>query len=80
MYTQIKDELQGVQQELQSSRVVSTALVLVGTPEVRNEPTQLHRIVDTVEAHLRRAHEETTQATQALAQAQGDLVEDCSVA
>jgi hypothetical protein len=73
VFSRIKAELQEVQQALQSSRAVSTAPLTVGTPELGDEPAQLHRIVDTVEAHLRRAQEETTQATQALAQAQGDL-------
>lgn len=68
VFSQIKDELQGVQQTLQSSRAVSTAPLTVGTPELGDGPTQLHRIADTVEACLRRAQEETTQATQALAQ------------
>jgi chromosome segregation ATPase len=40
-----------------------------------DEPTQLHRLAETVEAHLRRAQEETEQATQALTQVQGVLVE-----
>jgi hypothetical protein len=40
-----------------------------------DEPAQLHRLADTVEAHLRRAQEETEQATQALKQVQGVLVE-----
>jgi hypothetical protein len=67
-----------VQQALQSSRAVSTAPLTVGTPEVDDEPAQLHRIADTVEARLRRAQEETTQATQALAQLQKDLLEQRS--
>jgi hypothetical protein len=80
IYNQIKVELQGVQQALQSSRAVSTAPLPLETPELGDEPAQLHRITDTVEAHLRRAQEETTQATQALAQVQGDLVEQRSTA
>jgi hypothetical protein len=75
MYNRIEIELQGVQQALQSSRAVSTVPLTVGTPEPGDEPAQLHRIVDTVEAHLRRAQEETTQATQALTQVQGVLME-----
>jgi predicted RNA-binding protein len=47
----------------------------LGTPELGDEPTQLHRLADTVEARLRRAQEETEQATQALMQVQGVLVE-----
>jgi hypothetical protein len=50
------------------------------TPELGDEPAQLHRIADTVEAHLRRAQEETTQATQALAQVQKDLEDQRSAA
>jgi hypothetical protein len=80
IYSRIKVELQGMQQALQSSRTVSTAPPPLGTPELGDEPAQLHRIADTVEAHLRRAQEETTQATQALAQAQEDLLEKRSTA
>jgi hypothetical protein len=47
---------------------------------VGDEPAQLHRIVDIVEAHLRRVQEETTQATQDVVQVQGLLVEQHSVA
>jgi hypothetical protein len=68
MYDRIEIELRGVQQELQSNRAVSTVPMPLGTPELGYEPTQLHRLVDTVEAHLRRAQEETEQATQALTQ------------
>jgi hypothetical protein len=35
-----------------------------GTPELGDEPAQLHRIANTVEARLRRAQEEAQQATQ----------------
>jgi hypothetical protein len=68
VFSHIRDELQRVQQEIQSSRIVSTAPLPSGTLELGDEPTQLHQIVDTVEAFLRRAQEETTQATQALVQ------------
>jgi hypothetical protein len=80
VFSRIKVELQEVQQALQSSRAVSTAPLSAGTPEIGDEPAQLHQIADTVEAHLRRAQEETTQATQALAQAQEDLLEQRSTA
>jgi hypothetical protein len=52
VFSRIKDELQGVKQALQSSRVVSTAPLSAGTSELGDEPTQLHRIADTVEANL----------------------------
>jgi chromosome segregation ATPase len=80
MYNRIEIELQGVQQALQSSHAVSTAPLSVGTPELGDEPAQLHRLADIVEARLRRAQEETTQATQALTQVQGVLVEQRSAA
>ena len=44
----------------------------IGTSD---EPTQLRQIAEKVEAHLRRAQEDTTQATQALMQAQKALLE-----
>jgi hypothetical protein len=49
-----------------------------GEPELGDEPAQLHRLAETVEARLRRAQEETEQATQALTQVQGVLVEQAS--
>jgi hypothetical protein len=55
VFGQIKDELQGVQQALQPSRAVSTTPLTVRTPELGDEPAQLHHIVDTVEARLQRA-------------------------
>ena len=63
-----------MQQALWSCRAVSTIALTVGIVEPRDEPAQLHRIVDMVEAHLRQAQEETEQATQALMQVQGVLV------
>jgi hypothetical protein len=66
MYNRIEIELQGVQQALQSSRAVSTAPLPEGTTEEGDEPVQLRKIVATVEVRLRKAQEETTQATQAL--------------
>jgi hypothetical protein len=68
-----------VQQALQSSRAVSTVPLPSKTPELSDEPAQLHYIIDTVEAHLRRAQEETAQDTQALAQVYKDLEEKHSV-
>jgi hypothetical protein len=53
VFHRIKDELQGVQQALQSSRAVSTVPLSAGTSELGDEPAQLHRIADTVEARLR---------------------------
>jgi hypothetical protein len=80
VFNQIKVELQGVQQALQSSYAVSTTPLPLETPELGDEPDQLHRITDTVESHLRRAQEETTQDTQALAQVHEDLEEKHSAA
>jgi hypothetical protein len=54
MYNRIEIEIQGVQQELQSSPAVSTAPLPLGTLEMGDEPAQLHRIADTIEAHLQR--------------------------
>jgi hypothetical protein len=41
VFSQIKDELQGVQQALQSSRIVSTVPLSRETPEVDDAPSQL---------------------------------------
>jgi hypothetical protein len=45
-----------------------------------DEPSQLHRLADAVEAHLHCAQEEAEQATQALKKAQGILIEQHEVA
>jgi hypothetical protein len=52
VFSQIKVELQEVQQALQSSRIGSTAPLSIGTLEIGDEPAQLHRIDDTLKAHL----------------------------
>jgi hypothetical protein len=80
VFNQIKVELQGVHQAVQSNRAVSTESLSLETLELGDELAQLHRIANTVEARLRRAQEETTQATQALVLVQKDLEEQCSTA
>jgi hypothetical protein len=75
VFSQIKVELQEVQQALRSSRAVSTVPLSTRTPEIGDESAQLHWISDTFEACLRQAHEEIEQATQALAQAHEELLE-----
>jgi hypothetical protein len=80
MYNHIKVELQGVQQELQSSLAISTTPLIAGTVEPGYEPTQLHQIVNKVESHLQRVREEIAQAIQALTQVQGVLVEQRNAA
>jgi hypothetical protein len=63
MYNRIEIELQGVQQELQSSCVVPTAPLTTGTVEPGDDPAQLRRIADMVEARLRQPQEDIVQAT-----------------
>jgi hypothetical protein len=46
-----------------------------GTTEAGDESVQLHRIADIVEVRLRKVEEVTTQATQALKQAQEEIIE-----
>jgi len=75
MYDRIEAELKGVQQALQSSRIVSTAPPPSKEPELGDELDQLCRIVGATEAHLRRASKEKEQATLALKQAQDEIVE-----
>jgi hypothetical protein len=52
VFSWIRDKLQGLQQALQSSHIVSTTPPSAGTIELVDEPAQLHRIANTVEAHL----------------------------
>jgi galactokinase len=47
----------------------------VGDVEVGDEPTQLCRLADLTEAHLRRVQEEIEQATEALKQAKEEAIE-----
>jgi hypothetical protein len=54
MFDRIKADLKGVQQALYSSHIVSTASLSAGDIEVGDEPTQLRRLADSTEAHLRR--------------------------
>jgi hypothetical protein len=49
IYDRIETELRGVQEALQSICAVSIA---PGEPELGDEPAQLHRLADTVKAHL----------------------------
>jgi hypothetical protein len=55
VFSWIKDELQGVQQELQSNYLVSTVSLSTGTIELGDELAQLHRSADTVKGFLRQA-------------------------
>jgi hypothetical protein len=48
-----------------------------GTTEAGDESVQLRRIADIVEVRLRKVEEVTTQATQALKQAQEEIIEQC---
>jgi hypothetical protein len=75
MYDRIETEMIGVQQALQSSRAVSTAPPPSEEPELGDEPTQLHRIVDVTKACLHRVQEEKEQASVALKQAQEEIIE-----
>jgi hypothetical protein len=43
--------------------------------ELGDEPSQLCRLVDTIEACLRRTQKEAEQATHTLKQVQGDIIE-----
>jgi hypothetical protein len=52
----------------------------LGEPELGDEPAQLRRLADAVEARLRHAQEEIEQATQALKQVQGVIIEQHRVA
>jgi hypothetical protein len=53
MYDRIKVELKGVQEALYSSHTVSTTPSSSEGIEVGDEPGQLRRLVDAIEAHLR---------------------------
>jgi hypothetical protein len=80
MYKRIDIKLQGVQQYLQSSHTVSSAALPEGTKKEGDEPIQLCKIADIVEVRIWKVQEQTTQATQALKQAQKEIIEQCRVA
>jgi hypothetical protein len=58
MYDRIEVELKGVQQALYSSCAVSTTPSSSEAVELGDEPTQLRRIVDDIEAFLCHVQEE----------------------
>jgi hypothetical protein len=58
LFNRIKGELKEVHKALQSSQAVSTVPLISETSGTSDEPTQLHQIVDQVEARLRRAQEQ----------------------
>jgi hypothetical protein len=68
MYEIIEAELRGVQHALHSSHTVPTAPPPSTKTKLGDEPTQIRKIVDATEAHLRHAQEEIEQATMALKQ------------
>lgn len=70
LFRRITGEFKEAQQALQSSQAVSTALLTMEISGTGDEPTQLRQITEKVEARLRRAQEDITKATRALAQAQ----------
>jgi hypothetical protein len=59
MYDIIEVELSGVQKALQSICAVSTASPPSEAPKLGDEPTQLCRLVDAIEAHLHRTQKDT---------------------
>jgi hypothetical protein len=50
-----------------------------GEPKLGDEPAQLCRLAEAVEAHLLRAQEEAEQDTQTLKKVQGNIVEQCRI-
>jgi hypothetical protein len=80
MFDRIEVELKGVQQALYSSRAVSTASLSSRGIEVGDEPAQLCRLADSIEARLRWVQEEKEQATEALKQSKEEALEQHRVA
>jgi len=66
MYDRIEAKLKGVQHALYSSCAVSTMPPPLEGAELGDEPSQLRRLGDSTEDHLRRVQEEKEQATEAL--------------
>jgi hypothetical protein len=58
MFDRIEVELKGVQQALYSIQAVPTASLSAGDIEVGDEPSQLRRLEDSIEAHLHHVQEE----------------------
>jgi predicted nucleic acid-binding Zn-ribbon protein len=79
MYDRIEAELKEVQQALYSSRIVSTALLASEAVELGDEPTQLRRIADAIEARLRRVQEEKEHSTEALKEAKEEALEQIRI-
>jgi hypothetical protein len=75
MFERIEAELKGVQQALYSSRAVSTTPPPTEGAELGDEPAQLRRLADSIEAHLHHVQEEKEQATEALNQEKEEAIE-----
>jgi hypothetical protein len=66
MFDRIEVEIKGVQHALYSSCAVSTMPPPLEGAELGDEPSQLHRLGDSIEDHLHRVQEEKEQATETL--------------
>jgi uncharacterized protein YbbK (DUF523 family) len=75
MYDRIEAEIKWVQQTLYLNRVVSNAPSSLEGIEMGDDPAQLRRLEDAIEARLRRVQEEKEQATEALKQAKEEALE-----
>ena len=68
MYERIEKELKDIQQAIYSIRAVPTTHSSSKSAELGDEPTQIRRLADAIEARLRQVHEEKEKATKALKQ------------
>ena len=80
LYKRIEKELQEIQQAIHSSCVVPTMPSSSMITELGDEPTQLQRLVDAIEARIHRVHEVKEKATEALKKEKEEVLEKLQAA
>jgi hypothetical protein len=80
MFKRIKADLKGVQRDLYSSRVVSTASLSSRGIQVGDEPAQLRRLADSTEALLHWVQEEKEQGIEASKKEKEEALEQRHIA
>jgi hypothetical protein len=75
LYERVKKELKEIEQAIHLSRAVPTTPSLSRVVELGDDPTQLRRCVDAVEARLQKFQEEKEKAIESLKQEKEEVLE-----
>jgi hypothetical protein len=79
LYVRVEKKLKEIQQAIKVSHAVPTAPSLLETVELGDEPTQLRRLEDAIEAWLQRVQEEKEKAIEVLMKEKEDILEKLRV-